>query len=68
MENKELYITYFDELRERVSEKNLLNASPIYGSIHITLSIIAYIFGLSLIGQISPIWIILYFYILSVEL
>lgn len=68
MENKELYITYFDLLRERVSEKNLLNASPIYGSIHIALSIIAYIFGLSLIGQISPIWIILYFYILSVEL
>jgi hypothetical protein len=68
MENRESFIAYFDELRERVSEKNLLNPSPIYGAIHIILSVIAYIFGLSLVGDISPIWIILYFYILSVEL
>lgn len=68
MLDKELYTRYFDELKARVTVKNFHRSTPIYGAIHIILAFGCYAIGIFLVPQMSPFFIIPYFYILFIEL
>ncbi len=68
MENKKQYTLYFEELKQRVFQKKLQEPSHIYWIVHIVFTIGAYIFWLYLVWKISLIYLLIYFYILGVEL
>ncbi len=68
IQNKELYSQYFNELRERIYEKNLHLSSTMYGIIRIFITISLYVVWLFFIWDLPIFIIVFYFYILSVEL
>gem|GEM_PF-6291308 len=46
LNQKELYIQYFEELKSRIIQKKLNRATPIHGSIGIAIVMALYVVGL----------------------
>ncbi len=68
LNQKELYIQYFEELKSRIIQKKLNRATPIHGSIGIAIVMALYVVGLVFLQNMWPIWSVLYFFVLTVEL
>jgi fatty acid desaturase len=66
--DKNTYTKYFEELHEKIKEENLHLPTETYGITRIICGILLYILWLILIGKIPLIGVVLYFYLLSVEL
>ncbi len=68
MNDKNLYNQHFANLRKIVINEWLLKPTPIYGSINIIFFVSLYVIGLFFVWEVNILLIIVYYYLLTVEL